>query len=280
LFYIIHMIRKRLEIDQMLMSLRRHFNREMATRMTKVSIVFVTLWLSIYIFDIMLNVWLAFGSQLGLDNMVSTRLSPSLVKFPRSVKVMAFVYWLYAAFLKYYLPMLMTLVYNYLIIAINLVKSEFLMNLTRSKLSISGSRRKWQEINHLLFDFEQLFNMIPFFNFCISFLEITSFFLVLNHNDGLYGYIFLWFNFIVYSSQTLSSLFIINLFDHKNRRHLLNYQKKCLTMTDHQQLISDIKETIDYRLTAWSLFDLNKSLILNFISALITFSILFKQLTD
>ena len=89
-------------------------------------------------------------------------------------------------------------------------------------------------------------------------------------------------NFVVgkYMIVTLSTFYVVIVIDYSNKQ-LRQKMDTLLRMTPSLELkdiLSDIDQNIEFRLTACGLFSLDKKLILGFVSSLVTFTVLFIQI--
>ena len=87
-----------------------------------------------------------------------------------------------------------------------------------------------------------------------------------------------------YLTKILIFIFFIEWVNKEARNLLLKLRKSINKMPvsdpDIEVLLTEIESNIDFVATGWSLFTLNKGFILSFLSALISFSVLFVQLAE
>jgi len=87
-----------------------------------------------------------------------------------------------------------------------------------------------------------------------------------------------------YLTKILIFIFFIEWVNKEARNLLLKLRKSINKMPvsdpDIEVLLTEIESNIDFVATGWYLFTLNKGFILSFLSALISFSVLFVQLAE
>ena len=219
----------------------------------------------------------------NLDMLVRDRLEhvPQLKSLPYSIKLVLLFWRSYIMVISVNLGSLITFIYIYFLRCIDVITTRFLTNVTNN-VKLHKPRLIWREICDTRDMFECLFNAFPFIKFSVTFLQTTTYILYFDHAS-------LGFNFntstVVYSwllatIQTLSIITTIEQFNQKYQVMFKALSKKYLYLNDSQtkSLIDDIEKHCELKLSACSLFVINNGVILNFISALISFSVLFVQI--
>lgn len=205
-----------------------------------------------------------------------------------------------------------TLIYGYLVIIIYFMKDAFFQELEHRTSSIRSLRIKWNEINAIRDRIEKQLNVIPFIIFAIIFFNATSVVIVFCHetlrlkntalsfvnlNNASVGeeisqtkYIIYWaFEFGI-GVPVLAIPFLISWIDDEIDERFKSIRNDFIRNDttgrgsfDHYQmekLIAEMKPSLKLHLTGWSMFELDKTLVLGFVSSLLTYSVLFLQLSE
>ena len=205
-----------------------------------------------------------------------------------------------------------TLIYGYFVIIIYFMKDAFFQELERRTNSIRSLRIKWNEINTIRDRIEKQLNVLPFIVFAIIFFNATSVVIVFCHETrrlkdtalsfvhfnnasageeiSLTKYIIYWaFEFGI-GVPVLVIPFLINWIDDQIDERFKSIRNDFIRNDttgqgsfDHYQmekLIAEMKPSLKLNLTGWSMFELDKMLVLGFVSSLLTYSVLFLQLSE
>lgn len=205
-----------------------------------------------------------------------------------------------------------TLTYGYFVIIIYFIKDAFFQELEHRTSSVRSLRIKWNEINKIRDRIEKQLNVLPFIIFAIIFFNATSVVIVfcnethrlkdtalsfVNLENASIGeeisqtkYIIYWaFEFGI-GIPVLVIPFLINWIDDQIdekfksiRNDFIRNDTTGRGSFDHYQmekLIAEMQPSLKLHLTGWSMFELNKMLVLGFVSSLLTYSVLFLQLSE
>ena len=203
------------------------------------------------------------------------------------------------------------LIYCYLAYLISVIKNSFLDQLTKSQVvPIKELKIIWFEIVALRNHFEASLSLVPFLALANVFMNAT--FVVCNFlgskhsmagvdekqitNETLIGgdesvqmdaeirKIVQWSFELGFAIPVLVIPFLISWIQKKLNSHFEAIQLQLIhnleTNPKLASLIDEVKSNLDMNLTGWGMFKLNKELVLAFLGSIITFSVLFLQLTQ
>lgn len=180
-------------------------------------------------------------------------------------------------------------VYSYLAFLIFKFKLVFLDYVIKKKTTIKEFRIIWNEIIDMRDDLEDNLNTIPFLSIAMLFFNTISIVVIFSKGDATDGAlcrtISYWAFEIVLAIPILSMPFLVSWMQKKLRDHLKKIRKKITreyssSESELASLMDDIKSNLDMNLTGYGMFKLNKEFVLAFISSVISFSVLFMQLTQ
>ena len=192
-------------------------------------------------------------------------------------------YWTVVGFLGINGPLIMTIDYLYTFQKLYLIKREFMLTMTMG-MPMKNARKRWREICDLKSLFEHIYSITPLLKFIQTFLQTTMYILQFRNIEAKH-FLSAWLitPVVMWICQTLVTIFLVYVIDRANSRLKLIHEfimKMYIGSDDAviDKLLNDVKENYRFEMTAYGLFVLNKSVILEFGSALVTFSVLFVQL--
>lgn len=171
----------------------------------------------------------------------------------------------------------MYVMYLLLVQALIRVQARFLEKLD-VEMSLAWASNTWSEIKETRFEFEQLFTMYPLLKFMSTFVWTTTYVVGIYQGiieEKLFA-ITIW---ALATCLTFSVLFVIDNGNVEFERSCIRFREK-IKSTKSQKLrdfADDVSANLHLKLTAYGMFDLNKSVILSFVSAIVSFSVLFLQ---
>lgn len=183
-------------------------------------------------------------------------------------------------------------IYCYLVFVIYTIKKSFIDYVIRNKTSIKEFRIIWMEIIAIQDTLEENLSTIPFLSIVTLFMNATTIVVFLYHSKDqvqdntkeILKSIIQWGFEIGIAIPILSMPFLITWTEKRLEKEFKLMQKKMFEETTDNpeltQLMDEIKSNLDLNLTGWSMFKLNRELVLAFISSVVTFSVLFLQLTQ
>lgn len=144
-----------------------------------------------------------------------------------------------------------------------------------------------QRITNLKYRFEDVFNIFPFMIFGYLFISSGGYFILAKsdvHNLSLSMIISEWLLYFESLIMAFGFLVIVQKFEKRTFDAVTQCIQNIVSMDNSQcpykfLLISEISDKTIVHYTGWSMFYLNKPFILNFAAALITFTVLFIQVT-
>lgn len=223
------------------------------------SIVLITLWLIYFIFDLV------------------TAMVESRINFAEA---------LISCYLGGCWTLFCTLTYSTQIILVSRLNDIFFDHYVKERSeSVRSLRILWHQIREIKHRFTNASSLIPLLWMGNIFFKSFSNGVAIRYNviTGSNTFTFI-LNYWYLAEEIFHVLLIILYTDRVNAKaqdHLLEFRRECLQRERNQELellYRDIKESILIEITGWSMFTLNKEFVLSFISALISFSILFIQL--
>lgn len=172
------------------------------------------------------------------------------------------------------------MMYGFTFYAISQIKINFLKQI-RSKVNVNNARLLWCDVIELELQFERDFNIIPLMTFTLAFIQ-TTIYIDMFVKGWLVSEIAIVFVICYWLMSLLHSASIVFLIDSGNNnvhKHFNVFLKQNINShdTNVKELISYIQQNINFNLTAFGMFQLDKSVILAFASSLVTFTILLVQ---
>lgn len=176
--------------------------------------------------------------------------------------------------------------YSFVLCSLLLAEKQFFLN-SNDLIAKDGPFRdillNRRRMNSLKDRFEQTFNLIPFIWFVYFFNSLSGYLkLVMDmSNPNHVTNEFVVKEMITFVITFLYACAIIVFIQHYNNQVSQLSSKLIATILNSPRdeyqtlLIDELEVNSSLKLTGWDMFDLNKAFILNFISALITFSVLF-----
>lgn len=226
------------------------------------SIVLISLWLVYFIFDL-----------------ATTTIIQSEMRFAEAVV---------SCYLGGCWTLFCTLTYSTQIILVSRLNEIFFDHYVKEgKESVRSLRILWHEMRGIKDRFTNSSSLIPLLWMGNIFFKSFSNGVAIRYNvmNGSSTSTFsLILNYWYLVEEIFHVLVIILYIDRVNGKaqvELLQFRRECLERERSQEvelLYQDLKESILIQVTGWSMFTLNKEFVLSFISALISFSILFIQL--
>ena len=207
----------------------------------------------------------------------------NVIELPYCLRVtLSYWYWTVMGLVGINGPLIMTIDYLCTFQKLYLIKREFMLSMTMG-LPMKNARKRWREICDLKSLFEQIYSITPLLKFIQTFLQTNLYILTLHNIQALSFRTWLLPPMIMWLSQTLVTIYLVYVIDRQNSRLKLIHEfimKQYVGSNDAEidKLLDDVKENHRFEMTAYGLFVLNKSVISEFGSALVTFSVLFIQL--
>ena len=160
----------------------------------------------------------------------------------------------------------------------------------KQEISTKAPFRVMNEIKRLSqirSEFEQLFNFVPFVLFGVFFLTIPHAIISILRSDIFTGFVIIGYTiqnscFLIVgillihhvcTSRDKVNDVVTHLIEIIHRNHMSQ-----LNTNGYQALIDVLKSYADFSFTGWYLFTIDRSLVLTFVSSIITFSVLLIQL--
>lgn len=237
--------------------------------------------------------------DIGL-NLLTTYPDESLkTLLPSGSNLLAISRVIYATIAAIYgaLPMQVSLYYYCLqVICLQLLNGDFFASKMAAK-NAQQARKYWDRIACLKWQFEETFSVFPLLWFLNAFSKSVVFVLKVKVSGSevtkVENCIDLWW-FLSETFYTACVPCIITAANenaqklyHAHRSNLIQQSaQQSDTVINHNQadnqrkLDQEVRDSLQLQLTAWSLFALNKSLLVNFAAGLVSFSVLFMQLTN
>lgn len=179
----------------------------------------------------------------------------------------------------------MVFVYLYFVILISKLKGDFLGNCDyKKKPDEEKMRILWRKIVEISFEFEQLFNLFPLIWFINIFCKSTAYLIGArkgNQAESM-GFLIRCYFFLIEAIFPSLVILILDGMNVKLERLLNRITKRKLKSSNESissELIEQVSDGLEMRFTGWSMFPLRKTFLLGFLSSLISFSVLFMQLT-
>lgn len=172
---------------------------------------------------------------------------------------------------------IMALFYMFLLHALQLAIKNYFHSLTNHHVTQKTATRIWREICIMKFDFEQLFSSYPLLSFVVLFFRTTVYIAFMlnyssNFDDKRMKVLVLYF-FLVTLIAPFAIIFKVDAINTMARSMFNQY--KLVTVSSHNNdLCDEIENSLTLKLTALGLFDLDKTLVLGFVSAVVSFTIL------
>ena len=244
---------------------------------------YVVIWLCVYFIDTILSPITCYVVGVKcVDETMSDRLHKSFTKYSFGVKMFMITFWLIIANLKYYLTLLMTLIYVLYIHSFETLTTDFIKALSHNRSEGRGHDRSYLLLlSKTKTMFENTFSTIPLCKFVFTFLQTTTYFLMFRKNSP--GIIASVYAFYVWNINTWSTLAILFAIENGNKRIKICYDDMLIATQHDESKVTfslEVEKTMKLEFTAWKLFSLDKSLVLHLISAMLTFSILFLQIVN
>lgn len=179
-----------------------------------------------------------------------------------------------------------TLTYSTQIILVSRLNDIFFHHYVKEgNKSVRSLRILWHQIREIKHRFTNSSSLIPLLWLGNIFFKSFSNGVAIRYNviNGSSTFTFI-LNYWYLVEEIFHVLLLILYIDRVNgnaQLHLLEFRRECLERERSQELellYTDLKESILIQVTGWSMFTLNKEFVLSFVSALISFSVLFIQL--
>ena len=186
------------------------------------------------------------------------------------------------------------LIYCYIVYVIFQMKKSFLGLIKKEKVPFDQLRLLWLKIIICGNKFEDSLNTIPFITVTTIFIDVTAVvisfckpkdvsFSESNLNQKV-DRICPWLYEVAFSIPIIAMPIIVTHCERKLKRHLddLKYELICKKRMNSEtdSLIRDVRSSFEMNLTGMRMFKLNQEFVLAFISSVITFSVLFLQLSQ
>lgn len=175
-------------------------------------------------------------------------------------------------------------VYNYILTCIDCVHYSFFNHEMSRNKSIQTLRRKWFQVSEIREKFERVFSLLPLLWFANLFMKTMTYMntiRLMEFRMKLLTAIYVYF-FVSKLMYTFYIVFKVDNINHKLSEMFKKVHKRSLSYRndEFELLRQDIAATLYVHLTGFGLFALNKELLLGFVSAVISFTILYLQLTQ
>ena len=186
-------------------------------------------------------------------------------------------------------------VYCYLAFVINSIQSSFIDCVSKRKMTIKELRIVWREVISVKDSLEGNLNAIPLLAMAILFQNAVTLVLVFSHDDSksspdnsgsravqLATY---WAFEVGIAIPILVMPFLVSWIDKNMRSRFTSLQKRVIIIyarhdPEFEVLMDEIRSNLDFGLTGYGMFRLEKELVLPFLSSIVSFSVLFMQLTN
>ena len=175
------------------------------------------------------------------------------------------------------------MVFEYLLILKILTSVK--LRLIRTTMPSRSTYYEWRQIVALSDKFEKRFSLIPFFKITNGFNGIITY-IVFSYIQNVPMTLSFKLSVIYLGVQQLIDIYFIFAIDQCNEKlkEAVNIMLQKLSMcynTDGtlEQYANEVNQSYRFNLTGYGLFNLEKSLIIGFISSLISFTVLFIQIT-
>lgn len=174
--------------------------------------------------------------------------------------------------------------YDYLLRCLNHVHMTYFHVTLKTEKSVVKLRLAWQEILDIRNDFEKLFSFYPLLWHAVLFRRCMHYITSFNKLRFELSWQLLVVSYWMMSKAiyTFSVLYTISDVNSNLQDMFATFQRQVITLGENyhrQLLVQDIERTLLVKFSGGGLFDLNKNLVLGFVSALVSFSVLFIQLS-
>ena len=180
----------------------------------------------------------------------------------------------------------MDLIYISYILLIANISHTFIANLRKyfKNNSMKCMRIYWRKICFVRCRFERLFTWYPLLTFGYTYLKTILFLIYFKSKTFQFDYQ-MTTSLYYLSISIVIPIVLVCFIDHANGKsrqlveQLVSESLVDDNLSDCEQLLNEINQNYKMKFTAYGLFTLNKRLLLGFASALVSFSILFMQLS-
>ena len=185
-------------------------------------------------------------------------------------------------------------VYCYLAFVLNSIQSSFLDYVSKKKTTIKEFRIIWTEIISMKDSLKENLNAIPLLAMAILFQNAVTLVVVFSNagskrspeNSGsrtvqLATY---WAFEVGIAIPILAMPFLVSWINKNMKSSVKSWQRRVISEEDghdpdFEMLMDEIRSNLDFSLTGYGMFRLEKELVLAFLSTVVSFSVLFMQLT-
>ena len=287
---LMHLIKNRIRIEKLIKNFNDQLDYSKHPKLTKLSKTSVALLIVYTLCDIGLQ--LVFAYNAGLNRFIEKSILVSTQDWSCVWKtILVMILTTFGCMIGGLLMMTWIMIYNFTIYTIGEIRISIIDGLLQNEKNSANHdvlriHSYWLEIESAVNEFDRTFSMFPFIWFVILFYK-SCFHLILLKSQSFMIDIpmainYVWF--VVEYLATMSILFTIDRVNKQTQRSFESYRKRFIRSkmsgSASRELNNDIEKQLNLKLTAWSMFELNKSFILSFISSLITFSVLFMQLSN
>ena len=153
---------------------------------------------------------------------------------------------------------------------------------SRTKSNIIALRLEWRYILRLRSQFDDLFSLIPFITYMELFFKASLYLINTEQTNFEFTFtvVMYWWWFVAQVILTSMNIVSIDYVNHKMVTLFDAFVIQCIRSrnSDLDQLRHEIESDLKMSITGWKMYDINRSFVLNYLSALVTFSVLFMQI--
>lgn len=200
-----------------------------------------------------------------------------MFKFSRPLELFLFVFLQTFYYITAFASEVMILIYLLLIQVIIRLQTRFLKVLALGICPFTATSL-WLQLCDIKSEFEQLYSIYPMLKFTSMFVWTTTYVAGV-YKGEIKSSTFTYIVWILSTSVTFYMLFVISKANTEFKKKFANIRRqakltKSTESSELADLIEDVNEDLALKLTAFGMFDLDKSLVLSFMSELISFSVL------
>ena len=283
---LVHLFKTRTKVLKIFTYINLFISDDLKPSLVRISWYFMVLWFCYVVWDVPLQV--IFSYRHGIDQFLTSTVyvnadgMSSLTKF-----AMVTLFSISSSISAGFMLQICTPLYLFILRVFKDIISDFLkQEFATTDVEIENYIRRWSQLKTATSTFEDLFSIYPLLWFSNLFVKSCVFLVKLKSMSFEINAIILvsygWFA----SECVLSSLvlFTIDRVNKSTRMMYDNFKRqnmsRLLVNPKFDRLSVEINDSLSLNLTAWSLFDLNKKFMLSFISSLVSFSVLFMQLSN
>ena len=178
-------------------------------------------------------------------------------------------------------------IYNLTLISFNHVHENFInrcVSLQLSKSNVDALKFEWQFIVNLRKRFDDILSPLPFIWYSEMFLK-ASLYLIETQRSRFEFTFYITLFWIWFFEEIAMTLMTIVSIDYVNQKMSAMNQKlviRCIKSRNPglDSLRCEMKDDLKMTITGWKMFKIDRRIVLSYLSALVTFSVLFMQLSS